>query len=112
MECTATARYIRMSPRKARMVVDTIRGKSVSEALATLDYTKRAAGKAVRKILKSAVANAENNHKADQVEEMKVTKAFVDGGPMLKRFRARAMGRASRILKRTSHITIVLSDQG
>jgi len=94
------------------MVVDTIRGKSVSEALATLDYTKRAAGKAVRKILKSAVANAENNHKADQVEEMKVTKAFVDGGPMLKRFRARAMGRASRILKRTSHITIVLSDQG
>jgi len=112
MKCTATARYIRMSPRKARLVVDTIRGKNVSEALATLDYTKKAAAKTVRKILRSAMANAENNHKADQVEEMKVTKAFVDGGPMLKRFRPRAMGRAARILKRTSHITIVLSDQG
>ena len=112
MKCTATARYIRMSPRKARLVVDTIRGKSVTDALATLDYTQKAAARTVRKILKSAMANAENNHKVDQVEEMKVAQAYVDGGPTLKRFRARAMGRAARILKRTSHITIVLSDQG
>ncbi len=112
MKCTATARYIRMSPRKARLVIDTIQGKSVTEALATLDYTQKAAARTIRKVLKSAMANAENNHKVDQVEEMKVTQAYVDGGPMLKRFRPRAMGRASRILKRTSHITIVLSDQG
>ena len=112
MECKAVARYIRVSPRKVRLVVDTIRGKSVAEALATLNYTPKAAARRVRKILKSAVANAENNHKVDQVEEMRVARVYVDGGPTLKRFRPRAMGRAARILKRTSHITIVLSDSG
>ena len=112
MECKATARYIRVSPRKARLVVDTIRGKSVADAIAALDFTPRAAARSIRKVLKSAMANAENNHQADQVEEMTVSKAFVDGGPVLKRFRPRAMGRAARILKRTSHITIVLSDEG
>jgi large subunit ribosomal protein L22 len=111
MESKATARFIRMSPRKARLVVDTIRGKKVPEALAALDFSKKAAARTVRKVLKSAVANAENNQKADQVEEMRVDQAFVNGGPTLKRFRPRAMGRAGRILKRTSHITIVLSDR-
>jgi large subunit ribosomal protein L22 len=111
MESKATVRFIRMSPRKARLVVDTIRGKSVPEALAALDFSSKAAARTVRKVLKSAVANAENNQKADQVEEMRVEEAFVNGGPMLKRFRPRAMGRAGRILKRTSHITIVLSDR-
>ncbi len=110
METKATAKFIRMSPRKVRLVVDTIRGKNVAEALATLDYTPKAAAGPVRKVLKSAIANAENNQKADQVEELKVAKVYVDGGPTLKRFRPRAMGRAGRILKRTSHITIVLSD--
>lgn len=110
MQSKATARYMRVSPRKVRLVVDTIRGKSVSKALATLDYTPKAAAKTVRKVLKSAVANAENNQKADQVEELIIAQAYVDGGPTLKRMRPRAMGRAGRILKRTSHITIVLSD--
>ena len=102
--------YIRMSPRKARLVVDTIRGKKVEEAIGILDYTSKAAARVIRKLLKSAVANAENNLKADQVEEMRIVSVYVDGGPTLKRFRARAMGRAGRILKRTSHITIVLGD--
>jgi len=112
MECKATARYIRMSPQKVRLVVDTIRGKSVAEALAALDSTKKAAVLPVRKVLKSAMANAENNHKVDQVEEMRVAEVFVDGGPSLKRWRPRAMGRAARILKRTSHVTVVLKDRG
>lgn len=111
MECKAVAKFIRVSPRKARLVVDTIRGKSVAEAVALLDYTPKAAARTIRKVLKSAMANAENNHEADQVEEMTVARASIDGGPTLKRFRPRAMGRAARILKRTSHITIVLSDQ-
>ena len=111
MECRATARYIRISPQKVRLVVDTIRGRSVAEALSALDYSPKAAARPVRKVLKSAMANAENNHKVDQVEEMRVVKAHVDGGPSLKRWRPRAMGRAARILKRTSHITIVLTDQ-
>lgn len=112
MECKATARYIRVSPQKVRLVVDTIRGKSVADAIAALDFSSKAAARPVRKVLKSAMANAENNHKVDQVEEMKVSRAHVDGGPALKRWRPRAMGRAARILKRTSHITIVLTDQG
>jgi len=112
MESKATARFVRMSPRKVRLVVDVIRGKKIEDAMAALDFTKKAAVNPVRKVLKSAIANAENNHKVDGVEAMKVTKAFVDGGPSLKRWRPRAMGRAAKILKRTSHITIVLSDQG
>jgi large subunit ribosomal protein L22 len=110
METKAVARYIRMSPQKVRLVVDTIRGKKVAEALATLDYTKKAAAPVVRKVLKSAMANVEHNLKAESVEEFRVAKAHVDGGPMLKRFRPRAQGRAAKIWKRTSHITIVLTD--
>jgi large subunit ribosomal protein L22 len=112
METKAIARYIRMSPRKMRLVVDTIRGKRVGEALATLEHTPKAAARVVRKVLKSAVANAEHNLKADAVEEFRVARVNVDGGPTLKRFRPRAQGRAAKILKRTSHVTIVLRDNG
>lgn len=111
MESKAVARYIRMSPRKVRLVVDNIRGKNVAQALAILDYTPKAAARVIRKVLKSAMANAENNLKADRVEELRVATAFVDGGPILKRFRPRAMGRAASIWKRTAHITIVLRDE-
>jgi large subunit ribosomal protein L22 len=110
METKAVARYIRMSPQKVRLVVDTIRGKKVAEALATLEFTKKAAAPVVRKVLKSAMANVEHNLKAESVEEFRVATVHVDGGPMLKRFRPRAQGRAAKIWKRTSHITIVLRD--
>jgi large subunit ribosomal protein L22 len=102
---SATAKYIRISPRKARQVVELIRGKSVGEARAILLLTQRGASPVVGKVLASAVANAENNH--DLVEEdLYVSRAYVDEGPTLKRFKPRAMGRASRINKRTSHITV------
>jgi large subunit ribosomal protein L22 len=106
----ATAKFIRVSPRKARQVVDMIRGKSVQEAKAILLLTPRGAAPIVRKVLDSAVANAEHNHELS-ADELVVVKAFVDEGPTLKRFRPRAMGRASRIRKRTSHITVCV-DQG
>ena len=110
METKASARYIRMSPQKVRLVADTIRGKRVAEALATLDFTPKAAARVVRKVLRSAVANAEHNLKADHAEEFRVAAVLVDGGPMMKRFRPRAQGRAAKIWKRTSHITVVLRD--
>lgn len=103
----ATLRYARVSPRKARPVVDLIRGKDVPMALALLKHTPRAAAKIVEKLLRSAVANAEQKN-IDDPEQLVVAKAYVDGGPILKRFRARSMGRANSIHKRTSHITIVV----
>lgn len=103
----ATLRYARVSPRKARPVADLIRGKQVPIALAMLSNTPRSAAKIIEKILRSAVANAEQKNLEDP-EELIVSKAFVDGGPILKRFRARSMGRANSIQKRTSHITIVV----
>ena len=110
MESKAVARYIRIAPRKVRLVVDLIRGKQVGEALAILKHTPRAASPVVEKLLNSAIANAENNHEMD-VNSLVVGKVFVDQGPTLKRFRPRAMGRASRIHKRTSHITVVLNEK-
>ncbi|MCL5290279.1 MAG: 50S ribosomal protein L22 [Eubacteriales bacterium] len=109
MEARAIAKYIRISPRKVRLVVDLIRGKKVSEALAILQYTPKRASMAVTKVLKSATANAEHNLQADR-DELFVKGAFVDQGPTLKRFSARAMGRADLQRKRSSHITIVVSD--
>ncbi|MFO0774131.1 MAG: 50S ribosomal protein L22 [Nitrospiraceae bacterium] len=103
----ATLRYARVSPRKVRPVVDLIRGKQVPMALALLTAMPRSAAKVVEKILRSAVANAEQKN-VDDPEALVVSKAFVDGGPILKRFRARSMGRANSIQKRTSHITIVV----
>jgi len=102
---SATAKYVRIAPRKARQVVELIRGKSVKDARAILILTPRAAAPVVGKVLASAVANAENND--DLVaDELFVAQAYVDEGPTLKRFKPRAMGRASKIRKRTSHITI------
>ncbi len=104
----AKAKYVRTAPRKARLVIDHIRGKSVDDARAILQHTPRAASQDVLKLLNSAVANAENNHEL-VADELKVHQAYVDEGPTLKRFRPRAMGRATRIYKRTSHMTITLT---
>lgn len=105
----ATARYVRSSPRKARLVVDHIRNESVEDARIFLQFTARHVGRDVSKVLESAVANAEHNFELDP-DDLHIVKAFVDEGPTLKRWRPRAKGRATQILKRTSHITVVVSD--
>lgn len=110
METRATARYVRVSPRKARLVTDLISGKDLLVARQILDYNPRAAASVVGKVLSSATANAENNNKLSP-ESLFVARAYVDEGPTLKRFRPRALGRATRINKRTSHITIVLDEK-
>ncbi len=110
MEARAVAKYIRISPYKARLVVDLIRGKPVSEALSILTFTPKKAAKLVKKVLESAIANAEHNYQMDP-DRLYVKRAFVDEGPRLKRIWPRAFGRASRILKRTSHITIVVEEK-
>ena len=104
----ARARYVRTSARKARLVCDHIRGKSVPEARAILGFTPRAAARDWSKVLESAVANAEANHELIG-DELQITEAYADEGPTLKRYRPRAMGRATRIRKRTSHLTITLA---
>jgi ribosomal protein L22 len=106
----AQARYVRSSPRKARLVVDHIRGKSVEEARAILGHTPRAAAVPVLKVLESAIANAEHNHEL-LPEELRIHQVMVDEGPTIKRFRPRALGRATKIRKRTSHITINLTNK-
>ena len=107
-EVKAVAKWVRTSPRKARLVVDHIRGRSVPEARTVLAFTPRAAAREIEKVLSSAVANAEANH--DLVgDELVVSAAYVDEGPVLKRWRARARGRAARIHKPTCHITIKLT---
>jgi ribosomal protein L22 len=103
----ARAKYVRCAPRKARLVIDHIRGKDVDQARAILTHTQRAASRDVLKLLESAIANAENNHEL-VADELRVGKAYVDEGPTLKRYRPRALGRATRIRKRTSHLTIEL----
>ncbi|MEL7603407.1 MAG: 50S ribosomal protein L22 [Bacillota bacterium] len=103
----AIARYVRISSRKVKVVIDLIRGKSVQEAQAILMYTPKAASPVVEKLLNSAVANAENNMDLSR-DTLYVAEVFANQGPTLKRFRPRAQGRASRIRKRTSHITIIL----
>ncbi|HOQ67169.1 MAG TPA: 50S ribosomal protein L22 [Candidatus Atribacteria bacterium] len=110
MEVKATAKYLRISPRKARQVVDLIRGKPAQEALAILQFTPKKSAKMVHKVLQSAIANAENNYNLD-VDRLVVSRAFVDQGPTLKRVRPRAMGRANLIRKRTSHITVAVSEK-
>jgi large subunit ribosomal protein L22 len=110
MEVKAQARFIRISPRKARLAVDAVRGKKVGEALNMLRYTAHRSAKVLTKVMRSAVANAEQNPGID-VDTLYVKKIFVDAGPSLKRWTPRAMGRATRILKRTSHITVVLDEK-
>ena len=104
MEVMAKLRGVRISAQKARLVADQIRGKPVEEALNTLAFSTKKAAVLVRKVLNSAIANAEHNEGAD-VDELKVTTIMVDEGPILQRFMARAKGRGTRISKRTSHIT-------
>ena len=105
---SATAKYVRMAPRKVRLVVDQIRNKSVSQALELLQFAEVAAAVPVEKVLRSAVANAENNNNL-RANNLYIAEAYVDEGPTLKRIRPRAKGSASRINKRTSHITIVVA---
>ena len=109
MEAKAVLRNIRISPQKARLVADMIRGQQVDVALNTLRFTPKKGAMLIRKVVESAVANASQNDAID-VDTLFVKTIFIDGGPMLKRIRPRAMGRASRILKRSSHITVVLDE--
>src|SRR5262245_20079864 len=111
MQTTARARFVRVSARKARLVLDQIRGKAVGEALATLEFTPRAAARLIEKVLRSAVANAEHNHQVRNLDDLRVVKAVADGRPAMKRVQPRAMGRAFFIKHRTSHLTIAVSDE-
>jgi large subunit ribosomal protein L22 len=107
-EVKAVAKWVRMSPRKARLVIEHIRGRSVPEARTVLAFTPRAAAREIEKVLSSAVANAEANHDLDG-DELVVSAAYVDEGPVMKRWRPRARGRAARIRKPTCHITVKLT---
>ena len=109
-EVRAQAKWVRVSPRKARLVAEHIRGRTVPEARTVLAFTPRAAARELEKVLRSAVANAEANHGLVG-DDLVIAAAYVDEGPMLKRWRARARGRAARIRKRTCHITLRLADQ-
>jgi len=110
METTATLKYARISPQKARLVADQIRGLSVEPALQTLQFSSKKGAAIMKKLLESAIANAEHNDGAD-IDELKVSTVFVDAGPTYKRIQARAKGRANRILKRTSHITVAVAEK-
>lgn len=110
MEAKAIAKTVRIAPRKARLVVDLVRGKNVGEAISILKFTPKAASEIVLKVLNSAIANADHNYEMD-VEKLYVKEAVVNEGPTLKRFMARAKGSASSIMKRTSHITIVVAER-
>ena len=111
MHTYARARFVRVSFRKAQQVLEQIRGKSVGEALATLQYTPRIAARLIEKVLRSAVANAEHNHQVRDLDSLRVVRATADGGPSLKRVQPRAMGRAFFIKHRTSHLTIAVTDE-
>lgn len=110
MQATASVRYARISSRKVKLVIDLIRGKAVGEAVSILRHTPKAASPIVEKLLNSAIANAEHNFQLDP-NALVINTVFVNQGPTLKRFRPRAQGRASRINKRTSHITLVVSEK-
>jgi len=110
LEIKAKGKYLRISPQKARLVVDLVRGKKVDLALNILTATQKKASRIITKIIKSAVANAAQNKSID-VDNLYIKRIFVDGGPMLKRFRPRARGRATRIRKRTSHINVEIASK-
>jgi len=107
----AQARYVRVTPQKARRVIDLIRGMDANEAVTMLRFAPQSASEPIGKVLASAIANASNNHSMD-ARNLVVAEAFVDEGPTMKRFRPRAQGRAGQILKRTSHITVVVAEKG
>ncbi len=110
MEAKAIARYVRIAPRKAQVVVDLVRGKKVDEALAILKYTPKAGAPIVEKVLKSAIANAENNYGMD-VDSLYISEIYANQGPTMRRYRPRAQGRATTIRKRTSHIGVVVKEK-
>lgn len=110
MESSAVSRYVRISPQKARLVMDQIRGKRVEDALNMLKFAPQKGAGLLLKLINSAVANAQQGSDVD-VDRLYIKRIFADEGPMLKRIRPRASGRASRILKRTSHLTVVLNDK-
>ena len=110
MEAKAIVKYVRISSRKVNVVMDLIRGKKIGEAFAVLRHTPKAASEVLEKLLKSAVANAENNNGMN-VDKLYISEAYATQGPTLKRFMARAQGRGVRILKRTSHITLVVKEK-
>lgn len=110
MNAKAVARFSRIAPRKARQVIDMIRGKRVGDAQTILKFTPRFAAEVIGKVLNSAIANAENNHKMNR-DRLYISEAYVDQGPTMKRYMPRAQGRASAIHKRTSHITIVVAEK-
>ena len=109
-EVKATAKYIRIAPRKVRIVMNLVRGKSVADALAILKFTPKVGADAVEKVLRSAVANAENDFDMD-VDRLFISSAFVDQGPTLKRIHPRSRGQAFKILKHTSHITVAVNEK-
>ncbi len=110
MEAKAIAKYVRMSPRKARLVANLIKGKDIKEAEAILRYTPNKAAKVIQKVLLSATANAENNLELDR-ENLVVKSAIIDQGPSIKRIKPRAQGRADRMVHRTSHVTVVVAER-
>lgn len=109
MEARAVGKYIRVSPQKARLVADVVRGMDVDQAITTLKFMPKKAAAILRQVIESAVANATQDDQVD-VDNLFVKKIFIDGGPSLKRIRPRAMGRATGIIKRTSHITVILDE--
>jgi large subunit ribosomal protein L22 len=110
MEARAVSKYVRVSPQKTRLVADMVRGKKVDEALILLRFTPKKSGRLITKVLRSAMANAENTNAGD-LENLYIKTIQVDQGPRLKRFRPRAMGRATRIIKPSSHITVILDEK-
>ncbi len=110
MEAKAVAKYVRIAPRKVRVVMDLLRGKNIADAFAILKFTPKVGAEVIEKVLKSAVANAENNFDMN-VDKLYVSSAFVDQGPTLKRIHPRSRGQAFKILKRTSHITIIVEER-
>ena len=111
METVAKLMHARISPQKARLVADQIRGMGVDKAINLLSFSTKKGADIIKKVLESAIANAEHNDGAD-IDELVVSTIHVDEGPLFKRFRARAKGRGNRILKRTSHITLAVEEQG
>ncbi|WP_101773941.1 50S ribosomal protein L22 [Peptostreptococcus faecalis] len=110
MEAKATAKFVRVSARKAGQVCDLVRGKNVNEAMAILKFTPRQASEIISKVVKSAAANAENNHEMD-ADKLYIASIVANQGPTMKRFRPRAQGRATTIRKRTSHIEVVIKER-
>lgn len=109
MQATAKLKQFRISPQKARLVADQVRGLPVSRALELLQYSTKKAAHPIKKVLESAIANAEHNEGAD-IDELKIESIYIDEGPVMKRWRARAKGRGTRILKRSSHITVTVAE--